>query len=128
MNFMDIVRSEKAKLAEVVRLDIDIETEPSSSSVLTDSDIPESMPLTNRLDKMTVDQGAWAIRNGTAWIAYLKANGVEVYQSPATASATDIEVTPAEVHNAICQTFENVWLAMLKESGGGTLELEQILD
>ena len=45
------------------------------------SDIPVGMPLTNRLDKMTTEQAKWAIRNGTAWIAYLKeqqASGVDV--------------------------------------------------
>lgn len=38
-------------------------------------DIPSGMPLTNRLDKMTIEQGRWAIRNGDIWIAYLKENG-----------------------------------------------------
>ena len=40
------------------------------------TDIPPGMPLTNRLDKMTIEQGIWAIRNGDTWIAYLKAKGV----------------------------------------------------
>ena len=43
--------------------------------------IPDGMPMTNRLDKMTTEQAKWAIRNGTAWIAYLKdqrASGVDV--------------------------------------------------
>ena len=35
-------------------------------------DISAGMPLTNRLDKMTIEQGRWAIRNGDTWIAYLK--------------------------------------------------------
>ena len=39
-------------------------------------DIPPGMPLTNRLDKTTMEQGRWAIRNGDAWIAYLKEKGV----------------------------------------------------
>lgn len=39
-------------------------------------DIPPGMPLTNRLDKMTVEQGRWAIRNGDIWVAYLKEKGV----------------------------------------------------
>ena len=39
-------------------------------------DIPPGMPLTNRLDKMTIEQGRWAIRNGDAWIAYLKEKGL----------------------------------------------------
>ena len=39
-------------------------------------DMPPGMPLTNRLDKMTVEQGIWAIHNRDTWIAYLKAKGV----------------------------------------------------
>ena len=44
----------------------------SASRSSTDIEIPEGMPLTNHLDKMTKVQAIWAIRNGTAWIAYLK--------------------------------------------------------
>ena len=40
------------------------------------TDMPPGMPLTNRLDKMTVEQGIWAIHNRDTWIAYLKAKGV----------------------------------------------------
>ena len=86
------------------------------------------MPLTNWLARITTEQAAWAIKNGTAWIAYLQANGRDVYQSPATTSATNTEVTPAEAYKAICDTLENIWLALLKESGGETLEPEQIPD
>ena len=39
-------------------------------------DIPPGMPLTVRLDQMTMEQGCWAIRNGDTWIAYLKEKGV----------------------------------------------------
>ena len=39
-------------------------------------DIPPGMPLTVRLDKMTREQGRWAIRNGDTWIAYLEEKGV----------------------------------------------------
>ena len=39
-------------------------------------DIPPGMPLTVRLDKMTIEQGRWAIRNGDTWIAHLKEKGV----------------------------------------------------
>ena len=52
----------------------------------------------------------------------------DVYQLPATTSAPDIEGTPAEAYKAICDTLENVWLAMLKESSGETFEPEQIPD
>ena len=37
--------------------------------------IPDGMPLTNGLDKMTTEQAIWTIRNGDAWIAYLKEKG-----------------------------------------------------
>ena len=40
--------------------------------------IPEGMPLTNRLDKMTLEQGRWAIRNGDVWLAYLREHGGEI--------------------------------------------------
>ena len=46
--------------------------------------VPEGMPLTNRLDKMTTDQARWAIRNGDAWLAYLKAKGGEIYPPAAS--------------------------------------------
>ena len=39
-------------------------------------DIPPGMPLTNRLDQMTIEQVRWAIRNGDTWIAYLEEKGV----------------------------------------------------
>lgn len=44
----------------------------SDSELLKDEKIPDSMPLTNRLDLMTPEQAIWAIQNGDAWIAYLK--------------------------------------------------------
>ena len=100
-----------------------IETDPVPF-VLTDRYIPAGMPLTNHLDKMNIEQAAWAIRNGTAWIAYLKANGGEVY-APA-ASAGGLSVTPVEVFKAICEVLENVWLALVAENE--TLEPEQIGD
>ena len=52
-----------------------IQHRDGSASVGRPIDIPPGMPLTNRLDKMTIEQGRWAIRNGDAWIAYLKAKG-----------------------------------------------------
>ena len=42
-------------------------------------DIPEGMPLTNRLDKMTVEQARWAVRNGDRWLAYLREHGGEIF-------------------------------------------------
>ena len=107
MNFMDIVRSEKAKQAAVAG-----ETETSTVAVvLTDRDIPPGMPRTNRLDnKMTTAQARWALENGDAWIAYLKANGGEIYKS--TTLVPPIEVSDAEKYKAICEVLNRVWLAV----------------
>ena len=78
MRFMDIVKGEKAKMAVS-------DTEPStenetlvSEQGLTDKDVPAGMPLTNRLDKMTREQAVWAIKNGDAWITYLKVKGIDL--------------------------------------------------
>ena len=74
---------------------------------LTASDLPGNMPLTNRLDKMTVEQARWAIQNGTAWIAYLKeTNAGEVYQP----DPKNVEVSDADKYQAICDTLTRVWL------------------
>ena len=70
------------------------------------SDLPGNMPLTNRLDKMTVEQARWAIQNGTAWIAYLKANDGEIYQP----DAKNVEVSDADKCQAIYNTLARVWL------------------
>lgn len=93
MNFKDAVKRVKAERVAVVPVDIpkqvsdtelSTETEtpvsdPEPQQVLTQSDIPAGMPLTNRLDKMTRAQAVWAIQNGDAWLAYLKANGGESF-------------------------------------------------
>ncbi|MCG9132732.1 hypothetical protein J5I95_13725 [Candidatus Poribacteria bacterium] len=34
-------------------------------------DIPAGMPLTNRLDRMTIEQARFAIQHGDAWLSYL---------------------------------------------------------
>lgn len=78
--------------------------------VLTDSDIPVGTPMTNRLDKLTSDQAVWALQNGKAWLAYLKANGGEIYQST---GASAVEGSPAEQYKAICDMLEGVWLALV---------------
>ena len=106
MNFMDIVRSEKAKQAAVAPVN---ETETSTVAVLTDRDIPSGMPRTNRLDKMTTVQARWAIQNGDAWLAYLKSNGGEVYQST---GASETELSDAEKYQCICKVLDRVWLAL----------------
>ena len=53
----------------------------TKADMSNDLDIPEGMPLTNRLDKMSLEQGVWAIRNGDDWITYLKANNGEIYHA-----------------------------------------------
>lgn len=50
------------------------------------------------------------LRNGDAWIAYLKANGAEVVEYTRSSA---VEVTPAELYKAICDTLEKVWLALV---------------
>ena len=58
-----------------------------------DLDIPDGMPLTNRLDLMNVEQGVWAIRNGDAWITYLKeqrASGADVKLVEHNAKPVDV--------------------------------------
>ena len=44
----------------------------SEPELLTDFEIPDGMPLTNRLDKMTSDQARWALCHGDVWMVYLK--------------------------------------------------------
>ena len=89
---------------------------------LTANDLPFAMPLTNRLDKMTVEQARWAIANGTAWIAYLKENKGEVYQP----SAKPVEVSDAEKYQAIGDVLENVWLDLTDNMARSYLATEQI--
>ncbi|MCY4554495.1 MAG: ATP-dependent helicase [Candidatus Poribacteria bacterium] len=66
----------------------------AASRSSTGIEVPEGMPLTNRLDKMTVEQAIWAIRNGDAWLAYLKAKGGEIY--PPVVLEQPIEVSDAD--------------------------------
>lgn len=67
-----MVAIERAKITEFALTENETETLPI---VLTDFDLPAGMPLTNHLDKMTREQAVFSIRNGDAWLAYLKANG-----------------------------------------------------
>ena len=60
-----IADATEARDAKIIPIDI-------PTVVLTARDLPAGMPWTNRLDKMTKEQAIWAIRNGDAWIAYLK--------------------------------------------------------
>ena len=93
------------------------------------SDIPVGMPLTNRLDKMTTEQAKWAIRNGTAWIAYLKeqrASGVDVELVEYTPKP--IEVSDADRYETILDILESVWLELTENMSRSYLESEQIPD
>lgn len=80
--FFNDQRKPTTKQPEIVDIEIPDATEKESApSPCFVSEIPEGMPLTNRLDRMTTEQAVWAIRNGDAWIAYLKeqrAAGVDV--------------------------------------------------
>ena len=107
-------------------VDIDIPEESHKN----ESDLPEGMPLTNRLDKMTTEQAKWAIRNGTAWIAYLKeqqASGADVKLVEHKAGFP-VEVSAAEKHKAICDILEKVWLDLTDNASRSYLQKEQIPD
>ena len=101
----------------------------AASRSSADIEIPKGMPLTNRLDRMTTEQAVWAIRNGTAWIAYLKeqrATGVDV--NLVEYNAKPIEVSDADKYKAICDVLEKAWLALTENMARSYLETEQILD
>ena len=131
MSLEQIIEGLKAKAppnSEVVEVKI---PNPDPTFPLTECDLPAGMPLTNRLDKMTKEQGRWAIANGDAWKAYLKeqrASGVDVdivehkppeaYQPP----------TPAEKYQAICDILEKVWLGLTDNMKRKSLRAEQIPD
>ena len=82
-----MVAIERAKITEFALTENETET---LLTVLTDSDLPAGMLLTNHLDKMTREQAVFSIRNGDAWLAYLKANGGEVYEG----AVSDIILLP----------------------------------
>ena len=91
--------------------------------------IPEGMPMTNRLDKMTTEQAKWSIRNGDAWITYLKeqrADGVDV--SLVEPNAEPVVVSAVEKHKAICDVLEKVWLDLTDNASRSYLKKEQIPD
>ena len=77
------------------------------------------------MDKITVDQVAWAIRNGDAWIAYLQANGGEVYQS---IGASAVELSDEQKYQCICKVLDRVWLALTGNMKRRDLGVDQILD
>ena len=75
-------------------------------------DVPAGMPLTNRLDEMTREQAIWAIRNGDAWLAYLKSKGVSIFES---GNQTD-QVLDADKYEAISRTLDRVYIALKKSA------------
>lgn len=82
--------------------------------VLTAADLPDGMPLTNRLDKMTTEQAIWAIKNGTAWVTYLIANGGEIVKhKPAPA----VEASDEEKRAAILEVLRHVEVEVKDEYG-----------
>ena len=58
--------------ASVIRKVCEIQNQVEDSRFF---EIPEGMPLTNRLDKMTRPQALWSLENGDAWVKYLRSNG-----------------------------------------------------
>ena len=90
--------------------------------------IPAGMPLTNRLDKLATEQAKWAIENGNAWIAYLKAQrevGVDVDRVEHKPIEAYEPPTPAERYQAICDILEKAWfLRQPCVSDGTQLELD----
>ena len=124
MNFMDAVRRKKRKIAGVLPVDIpQSESEPELVSELTEADIPADMPLTNNLDKMTKKQAVWAIRNGGAWLAYLKSHDGEVYQH---ATVSDADVSDAEKYAKICSVLDKVWLEITEDRQKPLLDPENV--
>ena len=92
---------------------------------------PAGMPLTNRLDKMTVEQGRWAIRNGDAWLAYLReqqASGADVDLVESKAKQVYAPLTSAEKYEAICSVLESVWRELTDGLKGKPLGDGQIRD
>ena len=106
MDFSEVIANQKIELGAVVP---ETETENAPVAVLTSREIPAGMPLTNRLDKLTTEQAVWAIRNGDAWIAYLQANGGEVYQS---IGASAVELSDEQKYQCICKVLDRVWLSL----------------
>ena len=59
-------------IAPVIRTISEIQNQVEDGPFL---EIPEGMPLTNRLDRMTRPQALWALENGDAWVKHLRQNG-----------------------------------------------------
>ena len=48
--------------------DLESELTAKLKSEAPPAGMPENMPLTNRLDVLSLEQGVWAIRNGNEWV------------------------------------------------------------
>ena len=88
--------------------------EPPAPSVITASDLPADMPLTNRLDKMTSEQVRWAIKNGDAWLEYLKSNSGDIVEC---VPAIEVEVSDAEKRDAIFSVLGRVESSVIDKQG-----------
>ena len=127
MDFFDVIEKHRPKNDDVLEQSNPDET-PEASDKLLDT-IPEGMPLTNRLDRMTQEQGAWAIRNGTAWIAYLKEQKAEGHDVKLVESdAKPVNVSDADKYQAVCDILESVWLELTDNMQRVYLQTEQIPD
>ena len=124
MDFNNVMARWQARISESTE-----QPDPAASDNPIDT-MPENMPLTNRLDKMTRYQAIWAIENGDAWIAYLQE------QSEAGQDVSVIEygeqpvqndtVSDADAYNAICEVVDRVWKGLTDNMKRKTLRKNQI--
>ena len=105
------------------------QSNPVKSDVFLET-MPGNMPLTNRLDKMTIEQARWAIENGDAWIAYLKEQSVAgqdvsviEYAEQPVQNGT---VSDADAYKAICEVVDRVWKGLTDNMKRKTLRNNQI--
>ena len=59
------------KILETSKSDSETPKKQVEEHAKSELQIPENMPLTNRLDKMTREQAIWVLQNGDAWVEYL---------------------------------------------------------
>ncbi|RKU25876.1 hypothetical protein C6499_14200 [Candidatus Poribacteria bacterium] len=63
--------------------------------------MPVGMPLTNRLDKMNIEQARWAIVNADTWIKHLKEQGGEIYEGSDTKPKLQKKIPTERLKNII---------------------------
>lgn len=88
--------------------------EPPAPSVITASDLPADMPLTNRLDALTAEQAQWVLQNGDAWLPYLKSNGGDVTEYE---PFIEVELSDAEKRDAIFSMLRRVESSAIDKRG-----------